>query len=32
MYPPKELVRKALGTDLDPEVYVSYLEEKYLSR
>ncbi len=32
MYPPKELVRKALGTDLDPEVYVSYLEKKYLSR
>ncbi|MCE4606840.1 MAG: carboxypeptidase M32 [Desulfurococcales archaeon] len=32
VYPPKELVRRALGMDLEPEIYVSYLEQKYLSR
>jgi len=31
VYPPKELIRKALGEDLDPLVYVDYLERKYLS-
>jgi carboxypeptidase Taq len=31
VYPPKELIRRALGMDLEPEIYVSYLEQKYLS-
>ncbi|MEB3755546.1 MAG: carboxypeptidase M32 [Desulfurococcales archaeon] len=32
VYPPKELIRRALGMDLEPEIYVAYLERKYLSR
>ncbi|MCE4614369.1 MAG: carboxypeptidase M32 [Desulfurococcales archaeon] len=30
VYPPKDLIRRALGMDLEPEVYVAYLEQKYL--
>ncbi|MEM4672422.1 MAG: carboxypeptidase M32 [Sulfolobales archaeon] len=30
MYPPKELIRRSLGEDLNPSVFIEYLERKYL--
>ena len=31
VYPPKELVRRALGEDLDPERFLDYARRKYLA-
>ncbi|MEM3871406.1 MAG: carboxypeptidase M32 [Nitrososphaeria archaeon] len=30
MYPPKELIKRMLGEDINPEYFIRYLEEKYL--
>ncbi len=30
IYPPKELIKQAIGTSLDPEAFLSYLRRKYL--
>ncbi len=31
VYPPRELIRRALGEDLNPERFLEYLERRYLS-